>query len=184
MNLTDLLAENERLRAENQQLRREKAALEKRVARLEADLQALKELLDTAQRRGKRQATPFSKGEPKAEPKKPGRKVGHPATHRSIPEKVDRTEEVPLPSACPDCGGRVVEDDVQAQYQIDVPRPIPVSVTQFNIHVGHCAACGQRLQGRHAEQTSDATGAAAVQIGPNALGLAAELKHVMGIPFG
>jgi len=184
MNLTDLLAENERLRAENQQLRREKAALEKRVARLEADLQALKELLDTAQRRGKRQATPFSKGEPKAEPKKPGRKAGHPATHRSIPEKVDRTEEVPLPPACPDCGGRVVEDDVQAQYQIDVPRPIPVSVTQFNIHVGHCAACGQRLQGRHAEQTSDATGAAAVQIGPNALGLAAELKHVMGIPFG
>ena len=73
MNLSDsrsvadnerLRADNERLRAENQQLRDEKAALEKRVARLEADLQALKELLDTAQRRGKRQATPFSKGEP------------------------------------------------------------------------------------------------------------------------
>jgi transposase len=78
----------------------------------------------------------------------------------------------------------VVEDDVQTQYQIDIPRPIPVSVTQFNIHVGHCAACGQRLQGRHPEQTSDATGAAAVQIGPNALGLAAELKHVLGVPFG
>ncbi len=191
MNLTDLLADNERLRAdnerlraENQQLRREKAALEERVARLEADLQALKVLLDTAQRRGKRQATPFSKGEPKAAPKKPGRKVGHPAAHRAIPEKVDRTEEAPLPPACPDCGGAVVEDKVQTQYQIDVPRPIPVTVTQFNLHVGHCADCGQRLQGRHPEQTSDATGAAAVQIGPNALGLAAELKHGMGIPFG
>lgn len=184
MNSADLLAENMRLRAENQQLRFEKAALEKRVSRLEADLQALKALLENAQRRGKRQATPFSKGEPTAAPKKPGRKAGHAAAHRAIPDKVDRTEEAPLPPACPDCGGRVVEDTVQTQYQIDVPRPIPVSVTQFNLHVGHCAACGQRLQGRHPEQTSDATGAAAVQIGPNALGLAAELKHVMGIPFG
>ncbi len=184
MNIADLLAENQRLRAENQQLRFEKAALEKRVARLEAELQALKERLEDAQRRGKRQATPFSKGEPKATPKKPGRKVGHPAAHRAIPDKVDRTEEAPLPLACPDCGGQVVEDEVQTQYQVDIPRPIPVSVTQFNIHVGHCAACGQRLQGRHAEQTSDATGAAGVQIGPNALGLAAELKHVLGVPFG
>jgi transposase len=183
-NIADLLAENKRLRAENQQLRFEKAALEKRVARLEAELQALKELLENTQRRGKRQATPFSKGEPKAAPKTPGRKAGHPAAHRAIPEKVDRTEEAPLPPTCPDCGGAVVEDAVQTQYQIDVPRPIPVSVTQFNLHVGHCAACGQRLQGRHPEQTSDATGAAAVQIGPNALGLAAELKHGMGIPFG
>jgi transposase len=183
-NIADLLAENKRLRAENQQLRFEKAALEKRVARLEAELQALKELLENSQRRGKRQATPFSKGEPKAAPKTPGRKAGHPAAHRAIPDKVDRTEEAPLPPACPDCGGQVVEDDVQTQYQIDIPRPIPVSVTQFSIHVGHCEICGQRLQGRHAEQTSDAIGAAAVQIGPNALGLAAELKHVMGVPFG
>ena len=184
MNIADILAENKRLRAENQQLRFEKAALEKRVARLEAELQALKELLENTQRQGKRQATPFSKGEPKAGPKTPGRKAGHPAAHRAVPDKVDRTEEARLPPVCPACGGQVVEDAVQAQYQIDIPRPIPVSVTQFNIHVGHCATCGQRLQGRHAEQTSDATGAAAVQIGPNALGLAAELKHGIGVPFG
>jgi len=194
MNLTDLpannerlRAENEQLRAENQQLRREKAALEERVARLEADWQALKALLETAQRQGKRQATPFSKGAPKAAPKKPGRKAGHPAAHRAIPEKIDRTEEAPWPPACPDCGGAVVEDQVQTHAegsQIDVPRPIPVTVTQFNLHVGHCADCGQRLPGRHPDQTSDATGAAAVQIGPNALGLAAELKHGLGLPFG
>ena len=184
MNMADLLAENERLRAENQQLRSEKVALEKRVAELEAKLQAVTDLLENAQRRGKRQATPFSKGAPKAAPKKPGRKAGHPAAHRAIPDQVDRTEEAPLPPACPDCGGPVVEDDLQTQYQIDIPRPIPVSVTQFNIHVGHCETCGQRLQGRHPDQTSEATGAAAVQIGPNALGLAAELKHVLGVPFG
>lgn len=184
MSLADLLAENEHLRAENEELRREKAALEKRLEQLEAELQRLKELLEAAQRRGKRQATPFSKGEPTAEPKKPGRKVGHAATHRPVPEKVDRVEDAPLPHTCSHCGGQILEDAVQVQYQIDIPRPIPVTVTQFNLHVGHCEVCGARVQGRHAEQTSEATGAAAVQIGPNALGLAAELKHEMGLPYG
>lgn len=184
MSITDLLIENEHLRTENQELRREKAALEKRVAHLETELQKLKELLEVTQRRSKRQAAPFSKGEPKTAPKTPGRKAGHLPEHRAVPEKVDQVEEAPLPSACPRCGGQVLEDEVQAQYQIDIPRPIPVIVTQFNIHIGHCETCGQRVHGRHREQTSDATGAAAVQIGPNALGLAADLKHEMGLPYG
>ena len=111
MSLADLLAENEQLRAENEQLRREKAALEKRLEQLAAELQRLKELLETTQRRGKRQATPFSRGEPKVAPKKPGRKVGHPATHRPIPDKVDRVEEAPLPDTCSKCGGHLLEDE-------------------------------------------------------------------------
>lgn len=191
MDIADLLAENEQLRAENaqlraenQQLRQQVTTLEARVATLEAELKALKELLETTQRQGKRQATPFSKGSPSPTPKKPGRKRGHAVAQRAVPDKVDRTKVAVLPPACPACGGAVKKDDVQFQYQIDIPRPIPVIVTRFRIHVGHCQACGQRLQGRHPEQTSDALGAAAVQIGPNALGLAAELKHGVGIPFG
>ncbi len=158
--------------------------MEKQLEQLEAEVQRLKELLETAQRRGKRQATPFSRGEPKAEPKKPGRKVGHPATHRPVPDKVDRVEDAPLPDVCAKCGGHLLEDEIHVQYQIDLPRPIPVTVTPFNIHVGHCEACGQRAQGRHMEQTSDSTAAAAVQIGPNAPGWAPELKHEMGLPYG
>ena len=189
--ILDLWAENIHLRAEVRQLKQEKAALEERLARfekqvahLEAEIQEMKEALAAAQRQGKRQAAPFSKGAPQAAPKKPGQKPGHPAHHRAKPKRVDRTEEAPLPPTCPDCGGPIVEDKVQAQYQVDIPRPIPVTVTRFNIHVGHCPTCGTRLQGRHPAQTSDATGAAAVQIGPNALGLAAELKHELGVPYG
>ena len=92
--------------------------------------------------------------------------------------------EAPLSARCPDCGSPVIEDDVQVQYQEDIPRPIPTVVTQFNVHVGHCAQCQRRVQGRHPEQTSDALGAAAVQIGPNALGLAAEMKHGLGVSYG
>ena len=40
------------------------------------------------------------------------------------------------------------------------------------------------MQGRHPEQTSNALGRAAVQIGPRALSLAAEAKHLLGVPYG
>ncbi|MCL5995417.1 MAG: hypothetical protein M1546_05095, partial [Chloroflexi bacterium] len=100
---------------------------------------------------------------------------------RDKPAEATQTLEAVLPSHCPACGGPVVEDRVEdwveAQYQVDLPRPVPVVVTQFNVHVGHCQTCQQRVQGRHAEQTSDALGAAGVQIGPNTIGLGMELKH-------
>ncbi|MGB8646558.1 MAG: IS66 family transposase [Anaerolineae bacterium] len=154
------------------------------IAELEVRIAELEQQLDEAHRRGKRQATPFSKGPPKAQPQKPGRKLGHLAAHRPTPERITRMLEAPLPSYCPACGGTLVEDAVHAQYQEDLPRPIETIVTQFNVHVGHCAACATRVQGRHPEQTSDALGSAAVQLGPQVLGLAAELKHDLGLSYG
>jgi transposase len=177
MTIDDLLAENKQLRAEN-------AELKQRLADLEAAVQDLQAQLEAAVRAGKRQATPFSKGAPKAKPKKPGRKPGHRAAHRTVPDHVDRVAEASLPATCPDCAGPVLEDDVQVQYQEDIPRPVPTIVTQFNVHIGHCAQCHRRVQGRHPDQTSDALGAAAVQLGPTALGLTAEMKHGLGVSYG
>lgn len=155
-----------------------------RIAELEARLAELEQKLDEAQRRGKRQATPFSKGDPQPKPKTPGRKQGHPAAHRPKPERITRIVEAALPTHCPTCGGTVIEETVRAQYQEDIPRPIETIITQFNVHVGHCADCAARFQGRHAEQTSAALGSAAVQLGPHVLGLAAELKHDLGVSYG
>ena len=166
---------------EAQALIAQQAAL---IAELKTRIAELERQLDEAHRRGKRQATPFSKGTPKAEPKTPGRKVGHLATHRPKRERITRTLDAPLPAHCPTCGGTVVEETVRAQYQEDIPRPIETIITQFNVHVGHCANCATRVQGRHPEQTSDALGSAAVQLGPNVLGLAAELKHDLGVSYG
>ena len=177
MTIEDLLTEDERLRAENAELKRQ-------LAELEAVVHDLKEQLEAARRAGKRQATPFSKGTSPAKPKKPGRKKGHRAAHRSTPDHVNRIEEAPLPATCPDCGSAVIEDEVRGQYQEDIPRPIPTIVTQFNVHVGHCERCQRRVQGRHADQTSDALGAAAIQIGPTALGRAAAMKHGLGMSYG
>jgi len=40
------------------------------------------------------------------------------------------------------------------------------------------------VQGRHAQQTSDALGAAAAQVGPQATALAAVLNTQLGLSFG
>lgn len=55
---------------------------------------------------------------------------------------------------------------------------------KFRVHVGHCEACGERTQGRHPLQTSDALGAAASQVGPDAQAAAATLHTQMGLSHG
>ncbi len=125
--------------------------LEAQVERLTATVERLTQALEAPQRAGKRQAAPFSKGSPAAAPKTPGRKSGDEHgvhRHRAAPAQIDETHEVPLPSCCPDCGGRkLVETAVVVQYQTDIPRrPI---VRQFDIHVGQCGNCGQRVHMRH-----------------------------------
>lgn len=43
--------------------------------------------------------------------------------------------------------------------------------------------CNKRVQGRHLEQTSDALGAAASQVGPHAKSLATWLHYALGLSF-
>jgi transposase len=162
---------------ENQQLRR-------RVADLEAQLQDLARRLEEALRAGKRQAAPFRKGPPKPAPKTPGRKSGvahgrH--GHRMAPpaDAVQETHEATLPDACPDCGGGVAATGVVSQYQTEIPRQ-PI-LRQFHVHVGQCRRCGKRIQGRHPLQTSDALGAAASQVGPDAQAAAVLLNKQAGL---
>jgi transposase len=53
-------------------------------------------------------------------------------------------------------------------------------VTRFHVHIGRCQRCGRRIQARHPQQTSDALGAAAAQVGPRALALAVQLNKTIG----
>jgi transposase len=168
-----------RLERENEQLRQE-------VARLRQDIEQLRRALDKALRAAKRQAAPFSRGAPKSNPKKPGRKAGRcygRKAHRAIPRQVDETLEAELPFACPGCGGSIAETEVADQYQTEIPKP-RVQHIRFRVHVGCCRRCGQRLQGRHPRQTSDALGSAASQLGPHAVALATQLNKGLGLPYG
>ncbi len=160
--------------------------LEGEVAELKARIETLEELLEQALRRGKRQAAPFSKEAPKKKPKRPGRKPGadYGKHHRrAVPETVDETYDAPLPSCCPRCRGKSFDNErIEAQYQYEIPRK-PV-VRQFDVHVAECAGCGGRVQGRHRLQTSDALGAAAVQLGPDAHAALAVLNKEFGLSHG
>ena len=86
-----------------------------------------------------------------------------------------------MPKACPDCGGSVEVTRVASQYQEEIPAVRPL-VRRFDIEVSRCSQCKRRVQGRHALQTSDALGAAGVQLGPGAAALVVELNAEMGVP--
>ena len=156
-------------------------ALQRRVAELE-------KRLDELERTSKRQAAPFSKGDPQSQPKKPGRKAGknhgsHAHRPPPPPEDIAETLEAPLPDACPHCGGEIAkDDDVDEQFQTDIPTQ-PVR-RKFRIHKGQCQSCGRRVRGRHPWQTSDATGAAQSQIGPNAQASIVYLNKRSGMSYG
>jgi transposase len=158
---------------------------DRRIAQLEARIAQLEAIVEQLRRGGKRQAAPFSKGLPKADPKKPGRKPGPgygTRARRRVPSKIDETHEAPLPDACPHCDGTVHETHVARQYQSEIPRR-PIH-RQFNVHVGVCDGCGRRVQGRHELQTSDALGAAASQLGPDAQALIVHLNKQAGLSHG
>ena len=179
-----VLEELQQLRAQVEQLRRENEHLRQENERLQRELHEARTDLDQAQRRSKRQAAPFSKGPPKPTPKRPGRKSGaahgrHGHRLPPDPATVDEVLEAPLPEACPRCGGPVRETEVATQYQTEIPRrPI---IRQFDVHVGSCCGCGRRVQGRHPLQTSDALGAAAAQLGPDAQAAVVLLNKTFGL---
>ena len=129
----------------------------------------------------KRQAAPFRRRKRVEQRKKRGRKKGHAAAKREPPKKVTRVVDVPV-KTCPDCQVPLTDKRVDVQYQTDLP-PIEPITTQFNVESGSCPCCGQRVQGRHPDQTSDALGAAANQLGPRVLSFAIDLKYRLGVPF-
>ena len=111
--------------------------------------------------------------------RRPGARYGRQG-RRPSPAHVDEALAAPAPTRCPDCGGAVEVTGAAAQYQEDLP-PVRPLVRRFDIEVGHCSQCRRRVQGRHALQTSDALGAARVQLGPGVVALVVEL-HTRGGP--
>jgi transposase len=153
---------------------------------LRKEIAELRRIIEELRGAGKRQAGPFSKGPPKPQPKRPGRKPGDDygkQFSRAEPERIDETHTAPLPAACPHCGGRhVAPTHTAEQFQTEVV--CQVVQRKFVVHVGQCRACGQRVQGRHPLQTSDALGAARVQLGARAHALIAWLNKRLGLSHG
>jgi len=152
--------------------------LEQEVARLQAEVEELK-------RAGKRQATPFARRHWVEHPKRPGRKAGKGKfSHRELPslKQIHETKVAKL-HGCPECGSRLREIRKHEQFVTDIP-VVEVKTTRFLTYSGWCGRCQKRMRSRHPEQTSDATGAAGVLVGPRAKALATDLKHRLGVSYG
>jgi transposase len=170
--------ELDRVQQENDRLRKE-------IERLRQESERLRRELEAALRASKRQAAPHSRGTPRANPQRPGRKPGGcygRQSCRPIPARVDERISVPMPERCPHCGGDVQRESCETQYQEEIVRR--TVVRRFDIAVGRCRECQRRVQGRHRLQTSDAVGVGSVQLGPEALTLAAILNKQMGLSLG
>jgi transposase len=170
-----LLAENEGLRGEVGRLLGENERLRAKVGKLEGQL-------EEARQAGKRQAAPFSRGEPKSAAGRPGRRSGEEHGkhgHREAPGEVDEELDASLMARC-GCGGEIEHERTEYQYQEELPEARAIR-RRFVVHIGKCCCCGRRHQGRHPFQTSDALGAAACMLGPRAVGLATELNKELGL---
>lgn len=150
---------------------------DRRIAELEQQLAERDRLIDNLQRRierlervneelrraNKRQATPFSRGAPKDNPKRRGRKRGKrygARGSRAVP-KSDRVVHVPAPLFCQECQAAAKLVEQRKQWQTDIALMTAVT-TEYQMDVSQCSKCGRLLHSRHPEQTSEATGAAAV----------------------
>lgn len=175
----------EQVLEDNDRLRRDLERAERERDRLRRENERLRDRLEAARRAGYRQAAPCSKGVSGRPARRPGRKAG-PAYgrhgRRPTPPVIDVVQDVPMPASCPDCGAGVDDTHVVAQYQEDLP-PVRPLVRRFDVHIGRCRQGGRRVQGRHPLQTSDAVGAAAVQLGPQALAVAASFNKQLGLSF-
>lgn len=162
-----------------EELLQENSELRRRIAQLE-------KIIEELRRGGKRQAAPFSKGEPKSDPKTPGRKPAErygERAFRPVPDQVDETLEVDCPAVCEVCNGSVRPTGKESQYQIDLPEIRP-RTTEFVLHCGECSVCGRQVRGRHPRQSSQAVGVAGVQIGPRVVALALYLNKTGGLSYG
>src|SRR5205807_5027369 len=84
--------------------------------------------------------------------------------------------------SCPRRGGGVEVEQTAPQYREEIVRR--TVARRFDSALGRCRRCGRRVQGRHPLQTSDAVGVGSVQLGPEALTLAAVLNKQMGLSLG
>src|SRR4029077_7956351 len=112
---------------------------------------------------------PFSRGTRKQNPKTPGRKSGscYGQCHsKAIPQKVDEVIAV-HPPAPRECRRTLEVERIEPQYQQEIVRR--TFWRRFDIPICRCQKCDKRVQGRDPRQTSDALGAAAVELGPGAV---------------
>ncbi len=158
------------------------------IAAQAKEIKELKGKLEELQRKGKRQAAPFSKGKKKTKPKRAGRKPGQGSfTYRKAPHRDEVTEppvEVPVAeTTCPECGEALKPSYVEFAYETELPAQPKPRVTEYRIEVKCCEHCGHKLRGRHPSVSEDQRGATAHRFGDRVMATAHALHYGLGVPM-
>ena len=163
------------------QLTLENVRLQRELEAARAQISKQDERWEEVQRQAHRQAAPFRRpeNERSPQPARPGRKPGHAGFYRPKPAQVDEHLRVNLES-CPHCQGPVSQKQSLTQYIEEIPVVRP-RVTELITEAGWCERCQREVCSAHPLQVSRATGAAGVQLGPRALGLACDLNKAKGL---
>jgi len=175
-------ARAEQLQQDADRLQRETERLQRERDRLRDENTRLRQQLEEAQRAARRQAAPFARSVRNANPRRPGRKSGAAygtRARKAMPPRVDEEIPVPAPAQCP-CGGALIFEKIESQYQEEIVRK--TIWKRFDVTICRCLVCHRRVHGRDPRQTSDAFGAAAVQLGPDALALSVMMNKALGMP--
>lgn len=164
-----------------QQMQKEITQLKEQVRDLNDRNNGLSSKVEALEKTAARQAAPFRLAEKQrsSAPRKPGRPKGHPGAHRAIPQHIDQEIVVPL-EKCPECGQAVRDARPVVQYIEELPVVRP-QVIKLVTHEADCPHCQKAVRSAHPLQVSLAEGAAGVQLGPVALGVAAELNKKHGL---
>jgi transposase len=163
------------------QLQKELAELKQQIKDLNDRNDGLAAKVAQLEQKTARQAAPFRIEEKHrvVERKKPGRAPGHAGSCRAVPDHVDEEITVPLLD-CPHCHGPVGARRKVVQYIEELPVVRP-RVTKLITEEAACGGCRKSVRSTHPLQVSLAEGAAGVQLGPRALGLAAQLNKQHGL---
>lgn len=181
----DLVAIIRRLEQRIKEQEQRIADQDRRIAHLEKQLSDYEGQLRESKQSGRAQ---FSKGRRVAKPKKPGRKPGKGRfERRKEPQAtehdcVTRTEVRldPEQRQCRKCGGRL-KLRRELATTVDVP-PKPIRMIRvFEVEVGECSCCGERVRARHPELRPTQNGANAHQVGPNVLAQGLALHYHRGL---
>lgn len=164
-----------------QEMQRQIEDLKNQIRDLNDRNGGLSSKVEALEKSAARQAAPFRIADKhrSANPKKPGRAQGHPGTHRSIPDHVDEQIVVAL-EQCPECGRPLNHQREVVQYIEELP-VMRAHVIRLVTHEADCPHCQKAVRSTHPLQVSLAQGAAGVQLGPVALGVAAELNKKHGL---
>lgn len=157
------------------------------IRELQRQNEDLRKQIEELQRKDKRSAAPFSKGQRQKNPKRPGRKPGQGAFTRrpGPPAEASGGPPVDVPvveTRCPFCGGSLEREEPEEASVTDMPAAPEPEVRLFKVHVCRCQKCGRKTRGTHPDVAASQYGATAHRLGPRIKAVAHALHYGHGVP--